>query len=408
MPKHANLERYLSLATQGLFGQKRREVRDELRGNIREMELEYELGGLSEAEAIDRALLEFGPPEKVSVGMTKVYAIPSLIRNTALMAALASITVVTLNASSAQVLGSTRLPVAECRDATVSNFQFAGWDVPCDAGLWFSITGLKAALEPQGVTFRTVQDGGTTHYMRFPDGFEVKLAQPFQQKWLVQPKDGTKDATRELEFDKDYVGASAFFSSLNYLSVPVTLEDASPVRFTVGKTKFTINVPQTPDTEAALYQAALEQPLGWVFPYDRNGPVNAIESLVVNTGGSTQVPAWFKTRSFSVKIKGAKAGTRYFVLTREDLRQYATLKGVIFGPDEATTVRLASMGRIQNGAFTYKTGSSDLKFIDSTLRLKGKVKDEPGQAVIVEFLGRLDENVFRVVPPNQITLERLN
>jgi hypothetical protein len=98
------LERYLNLATRGLWGQKKRDVRRELEGNIREMALEFRIAGLNETESIQRALLEFGAPQKVSLGMSNVYLIPSMIRKLALAGVLSSLGVVAFNSSAAQTV----------------------------------------------------------------------------------------------------------------------------------------------------------------------------------------------------------------------------------------------------------------------------------------------------------------
>jgi hypothetical protein len=98
------LERYLNLATRGLWGQKKRDVRRELDGNIREMALEFRIAGLNETESIHRALEEFGAPQKVSLGMSNVYLIPSMIRKLALAGVLSSFGVVAFNSSAAQTV----------------------------------------------------------------------------------------------------------------------------------------------------------------------------------------------------------------------------------------------------------------------------------------------------------------
>jgi hypothetical protein len=94
----------LNLATRGLWGQKKRDVRQELEGNIREMALEFQIAGLNENESIQKALEEFGAPQKVSVGMSNVYLIPSMIRKLALAGVLSSFGVVAFNSSAAQTV----------------------------------------------------------------------------------------------------------------------------------------------------------------------------------------------------------------------------------------------------------------------------------------------------------------
>ena len=73
------LEQYLNRATRGLWGQKRRDLRDELHGNLAQHALNLQLTGLSPDAALDQALVDFGPPDRVSVGMLRVYALPRLL-----------------------------------------------------------------------------------------------------------------------------------------------------------------------------------------------------------------------------------------------------------------------------------------------------------------------------------------
>ena len=131
---HAALERYLNLATRGLWGRKKLEVRRELEGNIREMALEFSIAGMNEHESIQRALEEFGAPQKVSVGMSKVYTAPAILRNTFLTATIASLCISSFSASRAAIETSDRFPAIACADQTVVSFDIGIGQVPCNGG----------------------------------------------------------------------------------------------------------------------------------------------------------------------------------------------------------------------------------------------------------------------------------
>ncbi|WP_133162051.1 permease prefix domain 1-containing protein [Deinococcus aerius] len=80
--------RYLRRATQGLWGRKRREVQAELRGHLDARRRELALIGLSPEAATRQALHELGEPERVSVGLARVYLLPTVARTTMLSALL--------------------------------------------------------------------------------------------------------------------------------------------------------------------------------------------------------------------------------------------------------------------------------------------------------------------------------
>lgn len=68
--KHDSATEYLRRATRGLRGRKRREVQEELEAHLCERVTAHQIGGLTEVEAVERALTELGSPQEVSVGMT--------------------------------------------------------------------------------------------------------------------------------------------------------------------------------------------------------------------------------------------------------------------------------------------------------------------------------------------------
>lgn len=70
------LDRYLDRATRGLFGARRRAVREELRGNLIQQALDFQVSGLAPELALREALRVFGPPEPVSQGLRRVHTLP--------------------------------------------------------------------------------------------------------------------------------------------------------------------------------------------------------------------------------------------------------------------------------------------------------------------------------------------
>jgi len=74
-----DLDTYLRRATRGLIGARRRVVRQELHANIVQHALDLQMGGLEASDALARALNDFGPPERVSGGLTRVHTLPAVI-----------------------------------------------------------------------------------------------------------------------------------------------------------------------------------------------------------------------------------------------------------------------------------------------------------------------------------------
>ena len=109
-----NVERYLRLATWGLWGEHKRTVRMELASHIHHKANQYEALGYTPSAAITRALSDLGPPHVVSAGMNGVYTMPNILRNTLLCAVLATLGIGNLTSSVAQVVATSRVPIEDC------------------------------------------------------------------------------------------------------------------------------------------------------------------------------------------------------------------------------------------------------------------------------------------------------
>lgn len=73
-------ERYLRHATRGLWGRQRQALRAELAGHITQRVQEFQIAGLSRAEAERQTLRELGAPAQVAAGMAEVHSLPALTR----------------------------------------------------------------------------------------------------------------------------------------------------------------------------------------------------------------------------------------------------------------------------------------------------------------------------------------
>jgi hypothetical protein len=144
-----DLERYLRLAAWGLPHKKRLEVKRELRGNIEMLAQEYQIQGHSQQQALELALRDFGAPERVCVGMGKVYIMPTIFRNAALMALVATLSISTFNSSTAQISGTNLFPAPACVQENKLFFKVGSIDFLCQGGgIWIHSSSLKTTLEP--------------------------------------------------------------------------------------------------------------------------------------------------------------------------------------------------------------------------------------------------------------------
>jgi hypothetical protein len=119
MKRESNVETYLRQATRGLWGQKRREVREELAVHLSERTTAHRIAGLSEREAEERALRELGAPQMVSTGMAQIYTLPTVMGSSLALLALCLVVVALWPRGVAQTLtGTSYFPSLECEKIT--------------------------------------------------------------------------------------------------------------------------------------------------------------------------------------------------------------------------------------------------------------------------------------------------
>lgn len=141
------IDDYLRKSTRGLWRHKRLEVKEELSAHIEGRVNAHLIAGLSEQEAIEKTLAELGQPKVVSTGMARLYTLPIMAGSGFILAICCALTVLLLNASTAQILSvSSLFPSEECRQLkNPSDSNCATFDI------WISTESLQKALEPQGV-----------------------------------------------------------------------------------------------------------------------------------------------------------------------------------------------------------------------------------------------------------------
>jgi hypothetical protein len=402
-----HLARYLRLATWGLWGRRKREVRQELEGNIKEMALERELSGLNPHEALEQALREFGKPELVNAGMMRVYTMPILMRNTLLAAALGILSIGTINSSTAQVLISDRAPVEPCLNPTATEFKVGENTYPCSDWVNINIASLRAVLEPLGVKFESPLgnlSANPTLYATFPGGREVTLR---SQKEVYFSSNSTNTNSEPLKTIPGFLGIQEFFEALAVSGLPVTLERWDKAVIRVGSISFTLGTPEKPLKSEIVFFNALYGGLESFFPSrllsESPFKTDPNELLLFSTSGGqlAQVPFY----RYQIRLKNPQPDAVYAVLSREG----KTTVYYSVGPKELESHRRVEARIPTNGVLEYASAASMLNVETVTTSLKQIKLDTPGQIVVARFTGRLDQGAksFEIVPPDQVTIERV-
>jgi hypothetical protein len=401
--KHPALERYLNLATRGLWGQKKRDVRRELDGNIREMALEFQIAGLNETESIQRALEEFGAPQKVSVGMSKVYFVPSLIRNVVLALTISSLTVSVFNASSAQVTGTNRYPTPKCLNSDVKSVQFGSETIECESSqFWINTVSLRQVLEPLGVKFEVSQFPREAHQkisIRFPGSTSSLIFNQDVSSVLVTPNGDPVG----IDLDPNFMFASDFFNQLRTTGLPVTLDGWDNSTITVGQTRFSLGTSKLKVPGDQIYPDVLSKLLPNFLP--EQTPDDKL--LYIAGEGMIGNPGSVVNNQHKIKLN-MTAQTAYVVVAREP-GPITTWEwdGQAYSEKTFSEFRLTRiLTNDATGTLKFASNAKTLEFINDPQALKTVTRNGTGQAVLLRFTGHLEvgSKAFEVVPPDRITV----
>jgi hypothetical protein len=139
------IETYLQKTTRGLWGNKRREVKEELSTHIEGRVNAHLIAGLNETDAVEKALSELGQPKIVSTGMARLYTFPVVAGSSLLLAILIMFSIILLPNTNAQLLETSSVfPSQQClQDAQSNNCE--------PREIWLSLEELVTTLTSQGV-----------------------------------------------------------------------------------------------------------------------------------------------------------------------------------------------------------------------------------------------------------------
>jgi hypothetical protein len=414
-----HLQRYLRLATWGLWGRQKREVRQELEGNIREMVLEQQLSGLTPHESLEQALRAFGKPELVNAGMIRVYTMPILMRNTLLAATFIALSIGTINSSTAQVLTSDRAPLEPCLNPTKTEFKVGENTYSCSNWVNINVASLKAVLEPLGVTFTSPLGGPTinpTLYATFPGGREIVMVRS-EEIYYSSDSDYNPENFEPVKLLPGFLDVHRFFEALSTSGLPVTLEGWDKALIRVGKVSFTLGTPENPLKSEIVFFHALYEGLESFFAprlLSQSPPrTDLADSLLLSTSSdqlphepsSSRQPEPEPFCRYQIRLKNPQPDTVYAVLSREG-------KTTVYsndGPRMIDSYRRVEARIPTDSVLEYASAASTLRAGISSLNLEQIKPDVLGQIVVARFTGRFDRGAksFEIVPPDQFTIERV-
>ncbi len=402
-----NIERYLCLATWGLWGEHKRTVRMELSSHIQHKANQYEALGYTPSAAVSRALNDLGPPHVVSAGMNGVYTMPNILRNTLLCAVLATLGIGNLTSSVAQVVATSRVPIEDCADDQQS-FKAGTQSWPCETNsIWLSISSLRVTLEAKGVKFSQPLGSpkvGATLYVGFPEAKGDVTLTP-QRSIGFRPQTGTGAL---YPLNPDFVSSMDFYQALVAAGLPIQIKGWENPQISVGQTTFTIGTSEKPMQGGVLQRDAISKPLlETMFPaiFPQSKTVDTEDLLIVTTFANpiTSVQSGGMVGyAFTVKVRDAKPNDLYLVLSREGPTN------MIEGSPQLQNVRRAFVTHVNaDGTIPYISPSKKLT-ISSPNKLPRCVIDGEGTISVLRFSGRIDFSVTDTltrVAPEDVTIQ---
>jgi hypothetical protein len=244
------LETYLTKATRGVYGAKKREIMLELRGNIEARTWQLECRGLTPDQALDTALRELGAASSISLGLIKEHTMPKIFRSTLLMGLFLASSLTAFNASRAQVEVITLPPVNNFVDSNGKSIDIK-LEFPDQQPMYYlNFSSLKENLEQLGLQvddtpMKLVDSGATrapvpTLRVRFPEASRDTFFQtapgtdsPYRNEddqlvWHTKPK-------ANISMDRMYLSAWSFMHQIRKTRIPIRVEGWRNPYLVIGK-----------------------------------------------------------------------------------------------------------------------------------------------------------------------------
>ncbi len=403
------VEKYLKKATRGLWGSKKREVREELATHIEGRVQAHRIGGLDEETAVQRTLSELGKPAQVSGGMMTLHTMPSLMGLGALLSTALVLSITLISGGMAQsVPGTFYWPSKECVDAfqkgTVSSSPFQDFMnkvfnddcLQADNSLWLNFDTLRLIFEEAGIK---TDEGKRVVGLQFPNGENIAfpLGSP---NVSVMGEDDKPIPVEQGYFDLwELVKAVALKSN-----IPLSFEGWDNPTVHIGDASFQVGTPEQPFQGDDFYENYLENVLFTVAGPVSGNYVQLVNPRIRRLAKSEGLESFNWDESYVAPGK-ARLDTEptsgiYGLIVLLDLQSPQGHK--FTDDDQPDTALYMSLARANpDGSINLELPSQEkIHFVNTFHSLS-----RPGDAMLVE-LGASAGSWFKGVAPEQIGLER--
>ncbi len=382
---NSEVDRYLRKATRGLWGKKKREVREELNAHIQGRVNAYRMAGSSEKEAVQRTIRELGQPGKVSSGMTRLYTLPTALGLGTLILGLCLSLVLIVSQTSAQTLDSSfSWPSPVClegkeKETCISNEP------------WFDLASLKAVLEPQGVTIEETRWGLS---LLFPhSSIPVIIPLPSEVSLRLADEDGKP-------YPSDYQATSGFYRLSQFLAevaqdltVPMQVSGWEQLTVKIADVVFEVDM-----RGSGSQRWSFDRDPGYYFYNDYLFKIVQAVTLLKTQEGTTRLAI----RHLNARDKDSSRKRFRLATFKEGV--YGIISRTASTPDiggSNYSFALDVTRSNANGTFKLRLPKTHKGFVND---LKGM---SVGDSLLVRLTGELraDEFGYEVVPPERIELE---
>jgi len=393
-------EQYLRAATRGLWGRKRREVREELEAHLEDRVLAHRLAGLGEREALARTLRELGHPSEVSAGMVRLHTLPTLVGSGAVLAAACAVAVTVVTSGAAQ-----SLPVTDFWPSPTCSATAAEGKTPdrCYSGseLWTSVGALEKVLEPQGVE---VSEARNILTLEFPGSQRVfySLTEGYP---LFDPTDpSVPEVLRE---ERSYLRIWNLIERVA-VRLPVALEGWDKPSIRLGNASFQLQ-PVGASVQNLGQRTELYLKYLWSVASQNLMPFRDTSDVIYFLRAFPEEAAFpedawqFRAKRFKVPVKEQKEREVYGVVTmlpppnKQQLQKLGLENTSL--PDLGVLLDVAPAR--PDGTLTLRLPEGPITFVDAL-----GAAPEPGTSLLVRLTGVASGNepgyAYEVVPPEEI------
>ncbi len=404
------VEKYLKKATRGLWGSKKREVREELATHIEGRVNAHRIAGLDEETAVQRTLRELGKPAQVSSGMMTLHTMPSLMGLGAILATTLILTVTLISGSVAQsVPGSVYWPTKECIDAfqkgTISSSPVQDYlnnkvlNDDCfqaDNSLWLNFETLRPIFEEAGIKSSSGTGQAGLH---FPNGENIIF--PLSSPNISVIGDDNKPIPVEEGYFNFWELVKAVAAKDN-ISLSIAGWDNPTIH--IGNASFQIGTDKQPFQGVGFYENYLSMVVFTLSPPvfgDYVALVNPRMNRLAESAGFEDAD-WDESyvRQVNARLDAEPVSGIYGVIVLLDLQDplvYTIPEE--YRPETALYMSLARAN--PDGSINLELPNQETIHFVNTFHMLSK----PGDAMLVE-LGASAGSWFKGILPEQIGLER--